>query len=287
MPLFKQPLLHFLLLGALVFIAANWLDQSQEDELLASQASFLEFLQYRNKGAGSSSVEQLLNDLTDAQKQVLWSKHLEEEVLYREALKLGLDKKDYVIKQRLIQKMGYLLETSDTQVAPFSQVELNAYFQRNRERYYVPATVTFSHVFIGSSQVDGNEMAKKLQQQLNQQRVLFEQASRFGDRFLYYTNYINRDMEFIASHFGHNFASQVFTLRPAEQQWQGPLVSDHGWHLVLLAQSNRGFTPTLEAIADRVRRDTLIETKQRQRDERVQKLIKRHQRVMPDLTVAR
>lgn len=285
MSLYKQPLLHFLLLGGLLFIVSLYVDNKASDPgVLVSRASFLEFIQSRNRGIDVQSAEQLLQNLSPQQQQALLTKHLEEEVLYQEALKLGLDKKDYVIKQRLIQKMDYLLEEPKTAEVSVSSDQLDAYFQRNAQRYYAPPRLTFSQVFIADSGSEGRTRAETVLEQLNQQQIGFEQGNRFGDRFAYFSHYIDRDPELIAAHFGRGFADQLATLSPSRNIWQGPLRSDHGWHLLNLVAYQEGAIPELKTIVERVRQDLRRERKAQQRQQRLARLIESYAIELPVLT---
>ena len=74
---------------------------------------------------------------------------------------------------------------------------------------------------------------------------------RYGERFLYNRNYVNRDDDEIGSHFGDEFKQQVFAFETGEQ-WQGPVQSTYGWHLVLLVKNTPAYIPPLEEIAANV-----------------------------------
>ena len=81
--------------------------------------------------------------------------------------------------------------------------------------------------------------------------VPFENASRHGERFLYNRNYVNREDDEVASHFGQPFQRALFDLS-ASEQWQGPLQSTYGWHLVLLVKSTEAYIPEFDAVSSSV-----------------------------------
>ena len=277
MTIFKQPLLHFLLLGALIFAAYEWRNDTAtpNNHNIVSYNSFIEFVQYRHRGIDRLAAEQLIQAMPPAEKSHLLQVHIKEEVLYREALSLGLNDKDYVIKQRLIQKMEYLLADDDLDPQALSTEAVAAYFERNTQRYSTPSTVTFSHVFIDASQHgkdEAQQQATQLKNTLIQTQVPFEQASRHGERFVYFTNYVEREASFIASHFGQTFADTLFNMQ-ASNQWQGPIRSDYGLHIVLLAKQQSGGVPTLNSIYAKVAQDLQQKLLAKQLEANIQTLL--------------
>lgn len=263
MPFYKQPLLHFLLLGAVLFAVYEWrygnVLTPRAD--MVSRASFIEFIQYRHRGISAAAATQLLATMPDAQRAALLNAHIKEEVLYHDALALGLNHKDYVLKQRLIQKMEYLLSDNTAAADSPSQAAVSDYYQRHSQRYSSPATISFSHVFIDNSQRDtatARALATALKAKLNAEAVPFEQAAQFGERFVYFTNYVERDANFVASHFGAEFAKALFAAPLSTETsngWQGPFSSQYGEHIVWLAQHNTGGIPPLASIYSRVAQD--------------------------------
>jgi peptidyl-prolyl cis-trans isomerase C len=202
-----------------------------------------------------------------------------EEVLFREAMALNLDSNDPIIRRRLIQKMDYLAQGFYDQAEPLTEEDLRSYYAQNQQDYKKAAEATFTHVFISTQNRGGTEaqaMAAGLLKQLNTEKVPFENASRYGERFLYNRNYVNREDDEIASHFGASFQQQVFAF-DSEQQWQGPVQSDHGWHLVLLVKNTDAYTPAFEQVSAAVLADR---QRQQQRDikrQAIDKLIAKYQ----------
>ena len=80
---------------------------------------------------------------------------LDEEILYREAIKLGLDKNDIIIKRRLAQKIGFLRQEGDTSLP--TESEVNDFYNRNLDKYYVEKRITFSHIYFSSSKTDEDD----------------------------------------------------------------------------------------------------------------------------------
>ncbi len=255
----KQPLLHFLLLGGLLFVLHTWLTGTGEvdpDRIVVDDAALLEFLQYRSRAFDAASAEQRLAAMDDEERQRLVERYVREEALYREARRLGLHREDYVIKQRLVQKMEYLSRGFGEAGEDLDRRAVTAYFDDNRERYREPPSATFAHVFFDADRhKNPAAAARTLRQRLNGEGVRFSRAMSHGDRFPYHTNYVERSDEFIASHFGESFAQGVLAMEPDEGQWQGPVESEHGQHLVMLVERADGGVPPLEVIYERVAQD--------------------------------
>jgi hypothetical protein len=169
-----------------------------------------------------------------------------------------------------MQKMDYLAQGFYDEIEPLTEDDLTAFYEVNREDYRKPASATFTHVFVSSEKRGSEEskvQAESLLTAINQIRVPFEKAGLHGERFLYNRNYVNRDSQEIASHFGRSFEQQLFALNPVlsdtEAQWQGPLLSNYGWHLVLLTKNIESFVPTLTEISGIV----LADAQRQQQDE--------------------
>jgi len=91
--------------------------------------------------------------------------------------------------------------------------------------------------------------------ELNAAGVSFAEAPGYGDRFPYFLNYVERDPDFVASHFGPPVAEQLFILEPDPALWQGPFESPYGYHLILLTKKVEGRYPDLADAHERVRSD--------------------------------
>ena len=130
--------------------------------------------------------------------------------------------------------------------------------------------MTFTHVFF-DKKVYGDEtvkMASNTLYILNDQKIPFEKASQFGQRFFFHRNYVDRTPAFITSHFGKEFSQAAFQLTKGDS-WYGPIASKYGQHLVRVAKSDKSRLPNLEEVAGQV-----LEHLQRikQRDQKQQSL---------------
>ncbi len=119
--------------------------------------------------------------------------------------------------------------------------------------------MTFTHVFFDGERRGRDEtlaLATAKLEELNGQQVPFSDAPRHGDRFPYFVNYVERDPQFVVSHFGTPMAQAVFELEPAQATWHGPFDSQYGMHLVMLTRKAEGRYPELAEIEASIRDDT-------------------------------
>ena len=272
--LVKEPLVQFLVIGLILFGGERLLNTDDYADshykILVDDEVLTQFLQQRAKQYKPEQAIQALAAMDSGELALLTDDYVRGEVLYREALALDLDRDDPIIRRRLMQKMDYLAQGFYDEIEPLTEDDLTAFYEVNREDYRKPASATFTHVFVSSEKRGSEEskvQAESLLTAINQTRVPFEKAGRHGERFLYNRNYVNRDSQEIASHFGRSFEQQLFALNPVlsdtEAQWQGPLLSNYGWHLVLLTKNIESFVPTLIEISGIV----LADAQRQQQDE--------------------
>jgi parvulin-like peptidyl-prolyl isomerase len=269
----REPLLHFLVVGGLLFGIFTWshrgsAKQASGKTIVVDKASLLNFLQYRNKAFKPEYFESQLDAMSPRELQDLSDQYVEEELLYREAKSLGLEEGDDVIRQRLVQKMNFLIEDlADTSGTP-SEAELEEYLKKNQSQYIIEPSVTFTHVFADSSvhgEKAAKELAERLKAQLNSTHAAFNDAPQFGDRFPCLQNYVERTFDYIASHFGKEFTAEIQKLTPSQTQWVGPFRSEYGYHLVLITSRSEGRTPQLQEIRAQVEEDWLRDRKDKAR----------------------
>ena len=220
-----EPLAHFLVLGALLFVLNAVIggpDRDSVDRVVrvtdgdVNRLAAAWQLQWRRPPT-AEELSRLVDD------------HVREEILYREAIALGLDQDDSIIRRRLAQKMQFLSEDLAEEEQPDDD-ELKAYFEANAERFAEPARVSFSHLYFSPDQ-RGAAAGPDAREALKQ---LLEGASSagLGDRFMLQSRYTKLDEREIAGLFGNEFAADVFQLEHGS--WAGPVTSGYGLHLVLV-----------------------------------------------------
>jgi len=286
----REPLVHFLAIGIGLFVLFDLVapEESNLDSktIVVDRDALLTFVQFRSKAFNPEVAAARLDALSDEELQRLVADYVREEALHREALALGMDQNDYVIKQRLIQSLQFITNGFVSAAVDVSDEEIAEYYEANREDYYVDPYVTFTHVYFSNDR-HGREQARQLAEtqlaELNDQNVPFSESTRHGERFLYNVNYVERTEDFIASHFGKAMAAAVFELEPDNGQWYGPFESAYGHHLVMLTKRTEGVYPPLEEIADSVREDALRIKLDEQNDRAVQAIVNTYDVRMGDV----
>ncbi len=273
--LFRDPLTHFAGVGLALFLLFSAIggigEETQGTDIHVDRNTMLTYIQYQTRNFDRDMAERRLAALSPTDQARLVDEFLREEVLYREGLALGLDADDYVIRRRLIQKVEFLAEGFADAGANLTEEELRTFFVENKTDYFVPPTVTFTHVFFDRTKHDGQEetRARETLLRLNEQSVPFADAPKYGDRFPFHVNYVAREKAFVASHFGAPMADSVFALMPADEgeRWMGPFRSEYGAHLVMMTARTEGQEAVFEDVQSRVteeaRRHRLAESMDR------------------------
>ncbi|MGB5696710.1 MAG: peptidylprolyl isomerase [Polyangiales bacterium] len=260
--LVREPLVHFLAAGLGLFVLFGLVNRNEPQDgrnvVTVDRDALLTFIQYRIKAFNPTLAEEKLGSLSGDELQRLIDDYVREEVLHREALSLGLDENDYVIRRRLVQKLEFITEGFAEASADVDEAAVQRDFEANKADYYVEPFVTFTHVFFETEdrpQAEAHALAEKKLAELNRRGVSFADAPQHGDRFPYHVNYVERTPDYVASHFGVPMAKALFELEPNDWVWRGPFDSPYGVHLVLLITNEPGREPDLAELEPRVRED--------------------------------
>lgn len=261
--LIRDPLVHFFMLGGALFAFYHFAlkDEPRGEDprtIVVDEESLLEFMQFRSRAFDEKVFRQRLADMPPEARRQLIDDFIREEVLYREARAMGLDENDYIIRRRLVQKVEFVTESLSRKTVALTEEDVAAYFEAHRDEYTVQPHITFTHVFIDGEREGAEaarERAARLLEELNHEPVPFEEAVRYGDRFPFHLNYVDRTREFVASHFGEPMAATLFETEYQGSAWQGPFTSPYGSHLVLITERSPGRPARLEEIEGRVRED--------------------------------
>jgi peptidyl-prolyl cis-trans isomerase C len=196
-----------------------------------------------------------------------------EEIFYHEALKLGLDQDDEIIRRRLVQKYEFLQQDLAAPAEP-TDSQLREYYNQHLEHYRRPDTVSFTHVYFSPDArgEDGaHEAAREWATTLNDRRV--SRAVDEGDRFPGTYDFSVLSREELARVFGqHGLAQSVFDVEP--NRWSAPIRSGFGWHTVYVSARQPGRLATFEEVRGDVRRDYIEAERDRRNAEALAKLRK-------------
>ncbi|TCU18956.1 peptidyl-prolyl cis-trans isomerase [Rhizobium sullae] len=246
MNLLREPLLHFVLGGALLFAGYAWLDREQTD------ASGLEPVRIGEGEVGwlkETWANQWLRAPNPQELQELVADLVSEELLAREAREMGLDRNDTIVRRRLAQKLKFLVEDTSGLIEP-KEGELRQFYEANAVRFQSGATVSFTQIFFNPAlRKDASSDAKAALVELEGSGDP-NLAAMLGDRLLLDAEIRDADEQAVSGMFGPDFAQTVFTLKPG--MWSEPVKSGYGIHLVSIASSSAGRQPPFEEVRDEV-----------------------------------
>ncbi len=254
---FREPLLHFLLIGLAVFGIYAYMHRGRGGVESSRQIVLsLDELQQMD----TYFVSQWHRQPSPAEFQALVEDKIREEVLYREGLAMGLDKDDTIVKRRMAQKMQFLAEDVGAAHEP-STAEVKAWFEKNSRKFALPSRYSFRHLYFSedkrgnNAQADAIKTLIKIAGQPEDSKV----AGSLADQFMFQDYYGDRTPEALAKEFGPQFAVALEKVKPGS--WQGPIQSGYGWHLVFVDTVIPGRTPALEEIEGEVKTSWLGEQK--------------------------
>ena len=245
--LLQQPLFQFIVLGALLFGLYYGL---QGEEVGDERRIVVSTRQVEQLGA--MFEQQWRRPPTEEELEGLIASYVREEVMYREAKALGLDRDDTVVRRRLAQKIGFLAQDLATQIEP-SDAELETFFRDNPDLFREPPRVSFDHVYV-STDSRGAAAADDAEEILQALRSGADPDQQ-GDRFMLQRRYIRRTPDEVARHFGRQFATEILELPRGE--WVGPVASGYGLHLVYVEGLEEAFLPELADVRRTVREEYL------------------------------
>lgn len=255
--LLREPLLHFVVLGALIFVAYESVDPPADDiveddmRIVVDRAALVDYLQYQAQVFDPDTFAVRLDAMSTAERDALVAAYVREEALYREGLRMNLDSADYDIRARIVQKVEFLLEGLVTAEAEPTEAELLAFYDARRASYTEDAVYTFTHIFFDGRQDMDAARARADALLAASDTIAFEDAAQHGDRYPFLQNYVERTGTFVASNFSTAFVERLDALAPAER-WQGPLQSPDGWHLVMLRERTEAVMPAFGEVRARV-----------------------------------
>ncbi|MBQ96341.1 MAG: hypothetical protein CL510_11060 [Actinobacteria bacterium] len=231
--LVRDPLAHFLLAGAAIWGALALIGDPVDPA-----SRMIELSRERQAGIALGFERMMGRPPTDAEMDAAIARWVREEVLYREALRLGIDQGDAVVRRRLATKMDELAGAEAEVVRP-SDAVLERWLADNAENYAAGGAVSFAQAFFP------NEKAA---------REALGAMQPEGTPISLPKSVEAMELTEIEAVFGREFASGLASLSTGEA-WQGPVRSGFGWHLVRLDRRTAGRVSDLESIRDRLEAD--------------------------------
>ena len=259
MRVFKDPLWLFLLAGGAMFLLAETFAEDEIPYTINVTAADVSRL-------SDQWAMQMRRPPTQVELEGLIEQHIKEEIYYREAQRLQLDKNDTIVRRRLVQKLTFL--TEDIALAePLDDEGLRKFFAEHQTDYQVPTRYSFSHRYFSTDRREN--AAADAKAALTDQNLT-------DDAFMLRKSYALRSHRDIADLFGTQFATQLKALTPSEA-WQGPIQSAYGWHPVRLLAVEDAYIPDFESVRDRVEIDAQQAARRAADDAHFQKLKEKYE----------
>lgn len=246
----REPLFHFLLIGAAIFGLSYWVDGGRsagdtfQQEIVVTSGHIETMANRFTKVWQRPPSEAELNGLIDD--------YIKEEILYREALALGLDRDDTIVRRRMRQKIEFLTQDIAAPATP-TEEELMAFLQRHQENFVIDPEVTFRQVFLNPER-HGAALGQEITRLLG---TLPEDGdvnvADLGDSLMLPHTFKESPQWEIERQFGQQFGAGL--LQSPVGRWHGPVVSGFGVHLVYVSELIEGRLPALQEVRDAVVRE--------------------------------
>jgi hypothetical protein len=262
----KDPLTLFLAFGLMLFVAERFIASGEDDDYL------IEVTPGQQNRIFDQWQAQMGRPPTEQEAAGLLDQWIREEIFYREARKLGLDDNDTIIRRRLAQKLTFLNEDL-ANAEPPTEAALATFFQENLPDYLIPERFSFEHRYFSSD--------RRRNAEADATAALAGGVEDPGDPFILQKSYAERSAREIGDLFGRAFADALADLsKDQPENWQGPIPSAYGWHLIRLTGHQDAREPLMSEVIDAVQRDYLQERRRRANDEFYQGLRSRYQIVI-------
>jgi hypothetical protein len=267
---FREPLVHFLIIGAGLFLLFGW---------KGNPASLQGGPQSTTIVIAQDTIDQLvavftrtwMRPPTERETEALVENFIRDEIYYREAIAIGLDRGDALIRRKLRQKMEFILEDVAAQAEPTDE-QLERFMAKHREKYLVDPQIAFRQVFVSFGQ--RGDGAKEYAFQLLEQLGEGADPDVLGDRSLIDHTADLSPLWKIKKDYGEAFGKQLLELAPG--RWIGPLRSGYGLHLVFIDERAVQPLPQLKDIRDAVKRDWAVALQQKLKDEAYTRIRERY-----------
>lgn len=262
-PLLKEPLLHFTAIGLALFAlySAVGNNEAREGHITLTHAEITRLADTWQRRWNRPPSQQDMREVIEAR--------VREEVLYREALSLGMDRNDPVVRRRMSQKMAFMFEDLSTMPQPDEQ-QLADFLAAEHDQFLRPTRYSLRHIFFSRDQ-RGAAVESDARAHLQRLQSEGEQSSLLSaDRFLHPPAFNNASSEAIARQLGKAFVDGLTGLET--QRWQGPVMSAYGTHLVYIEGKRGAYLPPLAEIREEVLQQWQVRERRRQNDAAYQRL---------------
>ena len=241
----SEPLLHFLLIGAAIFLLYNLQNEGYDNDnnqIVITKGNIDRLISLWEKKRQRLPTQAELQDMIEQQ--------IREEVMYREAMAMGLDDNDAIIRRRLAQKIEFI--SSDiAEMAEPGDEELKKFLSAHPEKFETPASLSFKHIYFNNDKrkAQTEPDALRLLYALKQADTVIDSRSS-GDPFMMGQQYDEITAFGVSRIFGRDFATELFSLNAGD--WQGPVNSSYGLHLIYISNKKPARAVELNTVREQV-----------------------------------
>lgn len=246
-----EPLVHFFIIGGLFF---GWYslknEEVRDDTIVVTEGQIQSLAQNFARVWSRPPTKQELEGLIQD--------HIQEEVMVREAISIGLDQNDTVIRRRLRQKMEFISDELLSRSEP-TEDDLREYYQKHQEMFSEQPKMSFQHLYFNPEKQ--TKSLEEIKEKLNQQTL---DPEGVGDPFLVdstFRMWTTRDIDGV---FGGEFTDRIVDLPSGE--WAGPVPSAYGWHLVYIEDKKPGTVSNYETVRRRVKDRWMLDNSRKLRE---------------------
>jgi hypothetical protein len=269
----KQPVIQFMFIGLFMFLVNVYFIQAQNND------NKEDYNIYISEGEVQSMKDvwesRWLRPPTKVELQGVINQRVEEAILFNEAVKIGLNTNDDIIRQRLSQKLEFLsnnISKPDTA----SVAEIEKYYKNNIKKYTLPETITIVQLFV-NPQLYGNDLDKEIQkrlQQLKNRKPSNTNFSKYSDAFPLQAYFPEKSKVELAKLFGVDFTIEAFEAKTGA--WVGPIKSQYGSHIIFVSYKTPEKIQELSTILNLVFDDLQIEQHQKRNKQYIDGILDRY-----------
>jgi hypothetical protein len=252
----REPLVHFLILGLLLFGLFDIVKGSgsaAKNKIVVTSGTVRSLEEYFKRTWQRTPTRQELDSLIQD--------YIKEEIYYREAVAMGLDRDDSIVRRRLRQKMEFVADGLSTSEEPTDK-DLQDYLNKHPEKFRIESRYSFSHVYLNPDRHPNSldKDAAALLSTLNEAGDSAE-SGEYGDSFILGYSFSNSSESNVERTFGRQFVDELKKVQT--RKWAGPIQSGYGLHFVYVRDRNEGNLPPLSEVREDVLREWMAENQKK------------------------
>ena len=273
----KYPLVQFLLIGAVIYLAYAFFTQQVEE----TEETTIVIRSAEVAWMDAMWEKRMMRPATEEEREGMLKQQIQEMVFHREAIALGLDQNDPVIRRQLAMKLERMVQDLATGIEP-TEEELKGYFEAHKADYLEPERLTLTQIFFDPDKRGDTTLSDAEAEKLKFQALEnpLEAAQGQGDSFMLQSYYPERTEMDVAKVLGRGFAESAFDL--TEGEWHGPILSGYGVHLVYVHSRLAPAEPQFTSIKDRVLQDYQVQQRLDAEEKYIESLLEKYEVVIEE-----